>query len=81
MRIGAQLYTVRQFSKTESDFTESIRKVSQIGYTCVQLSGNGNIPLETIRAVCDKHGIEIISTHTEDIRIQNDTDNVIRSRT
>ena len=39
MKIGAQFYTVRDFCKTKEGLFESLKKVADIGYTAVQLSG------------------------------------------
>lgn len=39
MRIGAQLYTVRDFCKTLEDFSETLKRIADIGYTTVQVSG------------------------------------------
>ena len=42
-RIGAQLYTVCDFMKTIEDFDASCKKIKDIGYKIVQVSG---CPLE-----------------------------------
>ena len=39
MKLGAQLYTVRDFTKTTDDFAETLKKVADIGYRTVQVSG------------------------------------------
>ena len=39
MIIGAQLYTVRESCRTTEDLAETLKKVADIGYTTVQLSG------------------------------------------
>ena len=39
MIIGAQLYTLRNFCKTTPELEESIKRVAEMGYTSVQLSG------------------------------------------
>lgn len=39
MKIGAQLYTLRDFCKTREGLEETLKRVSDIGYTSVQLSG------------------------------------------
>ena len=39
MKIGAQLYTLRDYCKTLEDFSETLKKVADIGYTTVQVSG------------------------------------------
>ena len=38
-RIGAQLYTVREHCTTLEDFALTLRKVADIGYRTVQISG------------------------------------------
>ena len=40
MIIGAQFYTLRNFCKTLDDFSETLKKVADIGYTSVQISGS-----------------------------------------
>jgi len=77
MTIGAQLYTVRKFTQTESDFDESMRKISGMGYTCVQVSAVGDIPAKRLRSICDARNIKIVITHTDPDRVLNDTENVI----
>ena len=39
MEIGAQLFTVREACKNLDDFAESLKKVADIGYKTVQVSG------------------------------------------
>ena len=41
MVLGAQLYTVREFTKTADDYARTIERVAKIGYKCVQVSGVG----------------------------------------
>lgn len=62
-RIAAQLYTVRDFTKTKEAFENSIKKISDIGYKAVQISAVGDIPPEDMKAICKKYNIEIICTH------------------
>ena len=62
-RIGAQLYTIRDFCKTAEDFDASMKKVSEIGYKTVQVSGIGPIPAEKVKEITDKYGLEIVCTH------------------
>ena len=62
-RIGAQGYTIRDFIKTPEDFEESLRKLHEIGYQTIQLSGLGPIPAETVRDLCKKYRIEPVCTH------------------
>lgn len=62
-RIGAQMYTVRNFCKTLESFDESCRKVKEIGYKIVQLSGIGAFAPEDIKKILDKHGLQAVCTH------------------
>lgn len=77
MKIGAQLYTVREFMQTPKDFEETIKKVAEIGYKYVQVSGIGNVPAKDVANICNAHGIEIVLTHTAPDRILHDIVNVI----
>lgn len=61
--IGAQLYTVRDFCKTEEDFAQTIKRLSDIGYKVVQLSAIGDIDPVKIKEICDKYGMRIACTH------------------
>ena len=47
--IAAQLYTLREFLKTEEDISLSLKKVSEIGFKAVQVSGIGKIA-QTLRS-------------------------------
>ena len=39
MKIGAQFFTIRDYCKTISALDESMKKVADIGYKHIQLSG------------------------------------------
>ena len=39
MKIGVQLYTLRDYCKSTADFAETLKKVADMGYTSVQVSG------------------------------------------
>jgi len=72
MRIGAQLYTVREFCKTLDDFALSLRKVADIGYTTVQVSGTCAFDPAWLKAELDKNGLECVLTHTAPARLKED---------
>jgi len=75
--IGAQLYTVRAFTQDAAALDGTLGKIAAIGYKHAQLSGAGPIEPKKVRALFDKHGIEIVVTHTNQERIRSDTDAVI----
>ena len=78
MKIGAQLYTVREFTKTLTDFESSIKKLADIGYETVQISGiGGDITPDDITRVCKAHNMEVVITHTPIARIKDETQAVI----
>ena len=76
-KLAAQLYTVRDYTKTTEDFRASIKKVADIGYTAVQVSGIGPIPHEEVKAITDEFGLTICITHVGFDYLQNDTEAAI----
>lgn len=64
-RWGAQYYTIRDFCQTLEDFDESSRKVKEMGYGFIQLSGTGDFTGEEVKKVMDKHGLFVVSTHRD----------------
>ena len=77
MKIGAQLYTLREYTKTAKDLAETIKKLADIGYDCAQVSGIGPIPFQEVADICDAHGIATPITHANPTRVRDETDQVI----
>ncbi|MBQ2378012.1 MAG: sugar phosphate isomerase/epimerase [Clostridia bacterium] len=63
MIIGAQLFSLRNFAKTLDDFSETLKKVADIGYTTVQVSGTCEYEAEWLRAELEKNGLRCDLTH------------------
>ena len=61
--IAAQLYTVREFCKTAGDLAETFRKLRQIGYQSVQISGIGPIDPAAVRQALKDHQLTCCITH------------------
>ncbi len=61
-RIGAQLFTVRDYMQTIEDFDKTCKKIADIGYKIVQVSGS---PLEAdkMREVLDRYDLKTVVTH------------------
>ena len=78
MVIGAQLYTVRDFTKTPEAFAETLARVADIGYRTVQVSGTCPYEAEWLRAELDKNGLTCVLTHTAASALTGDTDKVCR---
>lgn len=62
-RIGAQLYTLRDYCQNIKDFDDTLGKLEKIGYKTLQVSGVGNMPAKEMRKVIDAHGMEVVCTH------------------
>lgn len=77
MKLGAQLYTLREQMKTPEQIRCGLEKVAKIGYSCVQISGIGKTDAHELKKICDGLGLEIAVTHTHPDRILGDTHGVI----
>ena len=77
MKIGAQLYTIRDFCKSEAAIDESFSKIAAIGFEYIQVSGLADIGAANMRRLADKHGLSIILTHSNPERVKNDTAKLI----
>lgn len=64
MKIGAQFYTLREFCKTPEGLSQALRKVADIGYTTVQISGTCPFDPVWLKAELDKNGLTCVITHT-----------------
>lgn len=62
-RIALQLYTIRAHTADAAAFAASMKRVRQLGYGAVQISGTGPIPAAELRRVCDDEGLSICATH------------------
>ena len=63
IKIGAQYYTIKDFCQTLEDFDASCKKVADIGYKYIQLSGIGNFEAKDIKPIIDKYGLKVVCTH------------------
>ena len=64
MQIGAQFYTLRDFCTKLSDFSESLKKVADIGYKTVQISGVCPYEPEWLAQELKKNDLKCVLTHT-----------------
>ncbi len=77
MKLGAQLFTVRQFTQTLDDFAETLKKTADIGYKVVQVSGTCPFDAEWLKEQLDKNGLECAITHTAQPKIYGETEKTI----
>lgn len=69
MKIGAQFYTLHEQCKTLEDFALSLKKVADIGYTTVQISGVCDYEPAWLDAELKKNGLSCVLTHTPQAKI------------
>ena len=77
MLVGAQMYTVRDFIKDMPGVTESLKKIKDIGYSNVQISGMGPVDHNEVAKVANDLGLTISCTHMAWSMFQNELDKVI----
>lgn len=77
MIIGAQFYTLRDFCKTPEALAETMKRVADIGYTTIQLSGVCAYDPQWMAEELKKDGLTCNLTHFDFNRIANDTDAVV----
>ena len=75
-RIGAQYYTIREHTKTVEDFDAACKKIAEIGYKIVQISGTP-LAAADMRPILDKYGLQCVTTHKGYNDFINDIDGVI----
>jgi sugar phosphate isomerase/epimerase len=75
--IAAQLYTLRDFTKTPDDIRATMKKVRQLGYDAVQLSALGPIDPHNLKDVLDAEKLKVVATHTGYDRICDEPQAVI----
>lgn len=78
MKIGAQLFTVRDFATTTEDFSETLKKIADIGYTVVQVSGTCEFDPLWLKAELDKNGLICPLTHIKADKMLEDPIKVCR---
>ena len=76
MEIGAQLYTVREHCKTLDDFALTLRKIADIGYKTVQVSGVCPFEPEWLQSQLKQNGLKCVITHTDGARICTEPEKV-----
>ncbi len=63
MRIGAQMFTVTDFCKDLNSFAESLKKVADMGYEFVQISGTCDYEPQWLKEQLQKNGLKCVLTH------------------
>ena len=72
--IGAQLYTVRDYTKTPADIARTFAKVRDIGYEAVQVSALGPIDAGELARIAQDTGVTICASHVDFEALRDDTE-------
>ncbi|MBR0458554.1 MAG: sugar phosphate isomerase/epimerase [Victivallales bacterium] len=72
LKVAAQGYTVRDFLKTPKDFAKTCKRIKEIGYDSIQLSGDGPIDPKKKRKMLDDAGLTCCVTHRKIDEIEAD---------
>lgn len=81
MEIGAQLFTLREHCKTPEDFAETLKRVADIGYRTVQVSGTCAYDPPWLREQLQKTGLRCVVTHIAPDRLISDPQKVADEHT
>ena len=72
------MYTVCKQCDTLEHFSESLKKIADIGYTTIQVSGTCSFEGEWLKEQLDSTGLKCVITHFDRDRIAKETDEVAR---
>lgn len=75
--LAAQLYTVRDFTKTPSDIARTFAKVKKLGYEAVQCSALGPVDAKELARMLKDEGLTCCATHVGLDRLKKEPQAVI----
>lgn len=76
-QLAAQLYTIRDFMKTPEDVKASLKKIRDIGYEAIQISGYQSVSAQEMKSLTDEFDLTICVTHIPLERLTDELDKVI----
>jgi len=77
-QLSAILFTLRDFCKTEADLRETLKKIYDIGYRSVQVSGlPAGTSMAMVRKALDDTGLTCNSTHANPTQILENPEQVV----
>lgn len=77
MKIGAQMYTLRDHCTTPSEIAASCSRVKKMGYDGIQASAFGPIAPAELKKILDGEGLECAATHEDFERLRDEPQAVI----
>ena len=76
-QLAAQMYTLREFTKTPADIAKALARVKKLGYDAVQLSALGPIDSKELAGILKNEGLTCCATHVSLDRMRDQTQQVI----
>jgi len=73
MKIGVQTYTIREYLKTPGEIKASFKRLKDMGFDMIQLSGLGPIGADELAAIMREHDIKAAGSHTAWEEISDNT--------
>ncbi|NOY07312.1 MAG: sugar phosphate isomerase/epimerase [Spirochaetes bacterium] len=77
-RIAVTLYTLRDHCKTPEDLDKTLRRVKDIGYEAVQVSGVPGSNIKKIKQLLDKYNIYCCASHENLDNLKNNLSEIVR---
>ncbi len=77
LNLAAQMYTLREFTKTPSDIAATLAKVKKIGYGAVQLSALGPIDPKELAKILHNEGLVCCATHVSLDQMKNQNEKTL----
>lgn len=78
IQLGAQLYTVRDYTQTPQAYRETLLRIRELGYRWVQLSGAGPIDAQQLADYLNEADLTAAATHISFDHMLEDLPTVIR---
>ena len=80
MKVGLNLYSIRNYLDTEENFLFAANELKKMGYSYIQYSG-GAFDADMIKRVSEASGLPVVLTHVPMDRIINDTEALMEEHT
>ena len=78
MTLGAQLYTVREFTKTPELIEQTLRRIKDMGFKTIQISGFGPMDPQKLADLVKELDLYVCITHSPWARMKDDLANLIK---
>lgn len=77
VKLGIQLFTLRDSIKTAEDFDKTLKELSEAGVSVIQISAIGPIPQNEVKEIVERYNMDVCVTHTNFDRMKAETQTVI----